>query len=96
MLRVGQHDEFLAAFAVTPAGWDREPIFLIDGVPKLASVKGGIRMHERVDGCAILIHFDPLLTISRTTGQRNKCRFAANFAAIQAEVWFGFSYSPLR
>src|SRR5262245_2910116 len=65
--RFGQDDEILA-FSATPAGWNRDSVFLVDGMTKLAGEKFlGLRVgvHARAN-CSILIHFPPLLTTSRT------------------------------
>ena len=67
MAGFGQDDEILALSAA-PAGWNRDAVFFVDGMTKLAGEKFlGLRVgvHARAS-CSILIHFPPLLTTSRT------------------------------
>src|SRR2546423_1830866 len=71
VLRLGQDDELLAAFSA-PAGRDRDPVLLVEGVTEFAGEEFlGLRVvvHAPADSRAISIHFPPLLTTFRTRGQ---------------------------
>src|SRR6476646_4216052 len=71
MLRFGKNDELFAALA-PPTGRNGDPVFFVDGVPELAGEEFlGLRVvvHPPADGCAISIHFSPLLTTLHARGQ---------------------------
>src|ERR1700682_2366198 len=71
MLGFRQDDE-LFTLVLPPAGWDRDPMLLVDGMTEFAGEEFlGLRVvvHAPADGCAISIHFPPLLTTFRTRGQ---------------------------
>ena len=71
MLRFGENDELFAALGA-PAGRNGDPVFLVNGMTEFAGEEflwlSGV-VHTPADRCAISIHFPPLLTTLRATGQ---------------------------
>ena len=71
MSRLRQENEFFGA-TVSPTGRNGDPIFVVDGMPKLSGVKAfglGIGVHDRVEQSSILPHLTPLLTTCEGAGQ---------------------------
>ncbi len=71
MIWLGEKNEFFA-FCAAPAGRNRDAIFFVDGMSKFAGVESlrlRIGIHTPVENWAILIHFPPLLTTFRASGQ---------------------------
>ena len=71
MIRLGEKNELLTIISA-PARRNGDAVLIVDGVTEIAGVESlrlRIVFHTPVENRAILIHFPPLLTTFRATGQ---------------------------